>query len=117
MEPAEHWSSPLACRFMADLLGRTMGIVDDDAYRREVQAFCNELKPWVQPGDCPNPRPEFTVFSRIDMDEKNDTIDTISVSFTPEGLAFFRVWLRRRGLDPMMGTCLSALTLKASATR
>jgi hypothetical protein len=102
MESAKHGSSPLACRFMADLLKRTMGIVDDDAYRREVQAFCNELKPWVQPGDCPHPRPEFTVFSRIDMDDKNDTI---SVSFTPEGLAFFRAWLRRRGLDPMMGTC------------
>ena len=102
MPSAEHWSFPLVCRFMAELLERTMDIADDDVHRQAVQAFCEELKPWVQPGDCPDPRPEFTVFSRIDMDEKSDTI---SVSFTPEGLAFFRAWMRRQGLDPIMGTC------------
>ena len=102
MQPDEHRSSPLACRFMAELMDRTMDIADDAAHRRAVQAFCDELRPWVRPGDCLNPRPEFTVFSRIDMDEETDAV---SVTFTPEGLAFFHAWMRRRGLDPLMGTC------------
>jgi hypothetical protein len=28
----------------------------------------------------------------------------VSVEFTPEGLACFRGWLRRQGLDPIVGT-------------
>jgi len=28
--------------------------------------------------------------------------DEIFAFFTPEGLAFFRAWMRRRGLDPAM---------------
>lgn len=97
MRVAEHWSSPLACRFMAELLGRTMDIADEVAYQREVQAFLDALNPWLHPGDCPDPRAEFTVFSKIVMDENTETI---SVVFTPEGLAYFRAWLRRQGIDP-----------------
>ena len=99
MQTAGHWSSPLACRFLAELMGRTMDITDEVAYQREVQAFLDELKPWVYPGDCPDPRPEFTVFSRLEMDEYTDTV---SVVFTPEGRAFFRAWMRRQGIDPAM---------------
>jgi hypothetical protein len=51
----------------------------------------------VHPGDCPEPRPKFTVFSRIEMDEHTDTV---SVVFTPEGVAFFHAWLQQKGLDP-----------------
>jgi hypothetical protein len=99
MDAAEHWSSPLACRLMAELLDRTMDIVDGAAHQRAVQAFLDELKPWLQPGDCPIPRRQFTVFSSIEMGRHTDTV---SVAFTPEGLAFFRAWLRRQGLDPAM---------------
>ena len=101
MHAAEHWFSSLACRFMAELLDRTMDIVDDAAHQREVQAFLDELKPWLHLGDCPAPRPEFTVFSSINMDQETEMV---SIDFTPEGLAFFRAWLRRRGMDPVMGT-------------
>lgn len=97
MQTAEHWASPLACRFMAELLGHTIDIVDDLARQREVQSFLDALEPWVHPGDCPDPRAEFTVFSRIEMDESTEMI---SMVFTPEGLAFFRAWLRRQGIDP-----------------
>lgn len=96
---AGHWSSPLARNFMAELLERTINIVDDAAYQREVQTFLDELKPWVHPSDCPDPRPDFTVFSRIEVDHATEMI---TVVFTLEGLAFFRAWLRRRGIDPAM---------------
>ena len=94
-----HWSSPLACRFMAELLGRTMEIVDEVAYQRELQSFLDELKPWVHPGDCPGPRAEFTLFSRLEMDE---VTEMVSVVLTSEGQAFFRAWLQRQGINPAM---------------
>ena len=97
MLTAQHWSSSLACRFMAELLNRTMDIVDDVAYQCEVHAFLDTLKPWVHPGDCPEPHAKFTVFSRIEVDHMTERM---SVVFTPEGLAFFRAWLRRQGIDP-----------------
>jgi hypothetical protein len=68
MQVAEHGSSPLTCHSMADLLDRTMDIVDDAAHQQEVQAFLDELKPWLHPSDCPAPHPESTVFSSIEMD-------------------------------------------------
>ena len=111
MDAAEHGSSPLACRLMAELLDRTMDIVDSAAHQRAVQAFLDALKPWLQPGDCPTPRREFTVFSSIEMDWHTDAV---SVAFTPEGLAFFRAWRRRRGLDSVMGrSCLGSTLLRA----
>ncbi len=42
-----------------------------------------------------------TLFFRLEIDQ--DT-DQVSVEFTPEGLACFRGWLRRQGIDPVMGT-------------
>ena len=100
MPTAESWLSPLAYRFVADLLARTRDCGDDDAaHQRTVHAFLDELRPWVHAADCPAPRDTFTVFSEMSLDP--DT-ETVSVAFTPEGRAFFRAWLRRRGLDPIM---------------
>ncbi len=45
MPPAEHWSSPLACRFLATLMDRVMDRTDDAAHQRAVQAFVDELRP------------------------------------------------------------------------
>ena len=100
MPTAEHWSSLLACRFMAELIERTIGIVDDAAHQQAVQAFLDDLRPWLHDADRVAPRPTFTVFSEMALDP--DT-EEVSVVFTPEGRAFFRAWLRRRGLDPVMG--------------
>ena len=97
MHPAGHWSSPLVCHFVAELLKHTMDIADEAAYQRELQAFLDELNPWVHPGDCPDPRTAFTVFAQLEIDESTEAV---SVAFTPEGLAFFRAWLRRQGIDP-----------------
>jgi hypothetical protein len=97
MHPAGYWSSPLVRRFVAELLRHTMDIADEAAYQRELQAFLDELNPWVDPGDCPALRAAFTMFAQLEMD---DLTETVSVAFTPEGLAFFRAWLRRQGIDP-----------------
>ena len=77
-----------------------MDIDDDHAYQRATQAFVDELSPWMPPVDAPI-RSHATLFSRLEIDEQTDLI---SVDFTPEGLAYFRAWLRRQGLDPLMST-------------
>jgi hypothetical protein len=100
MPSAEPWSSTLVCRFVADVLDRTLDIADDAAYQRALQAFVDELRPWMPPIVGPA-RSHAPLFSRMDLDE--DT-GQVSVVMTPEGLACFRGWLRRQGLDPAVGT-------------
>jgi hypothetical protein len=100
MPSAESWSSTLVCRFVADVLGRTLDITDDAEHKRALQDFVNELRPWMPPVNGPA-RSQATLFSRMDLDE--DT-GQVSVVMTPEGLACFRGWLRRQGLDPAIGT-------------
>jgi hypothetical protein len=97
---AEPWSSTLVCRFVADVLDWTLDIADDAAYQRALQAFVDELQPWMPPIAGPV-RSHAPLFSRMDLDE--DT-GQVSVAMTPEGLACFRGWLRRQGLDPVAGT-------------
>lgn len=99
MPAAEPWLSPLACQFMADLLERTIDSGDGAEHQRAVQAFLDELRPWLHRVDCPAPRATFTVFSEMALEPDRDTVSAV---FTPEGLAFFRAWLRRRGLDPVL---------------
>ena len=100
MPAAEHWSSTLACRFMAELLERTIDIVDDHAHQQAVQAFVDELRPWIPPTSGPA-LSHVTLFDSLELDEQTGMV---SVAFTPEGLACFRGWLRRQGLDPAMST-------------
>ncbi len=95
-EPA----SSLVCRFVADVLKRTMDIADDAARQRAVQAFVDELRPWMPPV-IGGARPHAPLFSRMEIE---DATGQVSVAFTPEGLACFRGWLRRQGLDPVLGT-------------
>jgi hypothetical protein len=100
MSAAEPWSSSLACRFMAELLERTIGIMDDHAHQQAVQAFVDELRPWIPPTNGPA-RSHATLFDSLELDEQTGMV---SVAFTPEGLACFHGWLRRQGLDLAMST-------------
>jgi hypothetical protein len=43
MPAAEPWSSTLVCRFVADVLERTLDIADDAAYQRALQAFVDDV--------------------------------------------------------------------------
>ena len=47
--PADQPVSMLVCRFVAAVLERTLDLSDDAAYQRAVQAFVNELRPWMPP--------------------------------------------------------------------
>ena len=97
---AEPWSSTLVCRFVADLLDRTMDLTDEEAHQRALQVFVDELRPWIPPVHGPS-RSHATLFSSMEFDEESGQV---SVAFTPEGLACFRGWLSRQGLDPLMST-------------
>ena len=100
MPSTDNWSSTLACRFIAELLGRTIHITDDIAYQHAVQAFVDELQPWIPPVSGPT-QSYATLFSSLELDEHTGEV---SADFTSEGLACFRGWLRRQGLDPVMST-------------
>jgi hypothetical protein len=39
------WSATLVCRFVADVLGCTMGMSDDAVSQRAVQDFVEEQRP------------------------------------------------------------------------
>lgn len=93
--------SELACQFLAELLVETGDAPTPALHRKQLQAFINELRPWVDPSDLPSPpRRVFTLFENLDFDEDNG--DMVWGTFTPEGLALFRAWLRRHGVDPML---------------
>jgi hypothetical protein len=100
MRSTQSWSSTLVCRFVADVLGRTMDMSDDAAYQRALQDFVEEQRPWMPPVTGPV-RSHAPIFSRLELDQDGGHV---SAEFTPEGLACFRGWLRRQGLDPTAGT-------------
>jgi hypothetical protein len=65
-----------------------------EAFQRATQAYCDRLRPWVEPEDCPTPpRALFSLFEDYAID---DEADQIAVHLSPEGYAFFRAWLRRQ---------------------
>ena len=89
----------LVLRFVVALLK----IEETHASERDLQAalqtFTNELGPWVSPADLDlPPRYAFSMFDSLDMTED----DRHSVTLSPEGVALFRAWLRRQGIDPLM---------------
>ena len=100
MLTSQPWSSTLVCRFVADLLEHTIDIAEEAAHQRAIQAFVDELQPWIIPVNdkCQTGTPLFTSM------QINETTGEVAVKFTPEGLACFHGWLRRQGIDPMMNT-------------
>jgi hypothetical protein len=93
--------SALTCQFLAELLKHTDDAPTPAVHRKRLRAFIEELQPWVDVADCPAPpRRVFTLFEELSVDEEDG--ETIWGTFTPEGLAFFRAWLRRRGIDPLL---------------
>jgi hypothetical protein len=73
-----------------------MDMNDDAAYQHALQDFVEEQRPWMPPVTGPL-RSHALIFSRLELDPH---AGHVSAEFTPEGLACFRGWLRRQGLDP-----------------
>src|SRR5262245_36324351 len=80
-------------RFLAELMQRTGTPDNQTDFQAALQAFCDSLRPWMEPCDDPsNPRATFTLLDSCAFDE---TGETISVVLSPEAEALFRAWLRR----------------------
>jgi hypothetical protein len=88
-------------QFLAELMTATQGATTPPAFQRAVQAYCEELRPWVLPADVPStPRAVFALFEECTIDEETDAIQ---VRFSPEGAVFFRAWRRQRGIMEATG--------------
>jgi hypothetical protein len=93
--PSEALEADLVLRFVADLMRRTLDAPTPEAFAQAAQAYCDELRPWLDPEDCPlSPREQFTVLDYCTIDEAED----VWVRLSPEGYAFFRAWLRQKAL-------------------
>jgi hypothetical protein len=91
--PAELYQD-LVAEFLAELMVVTQEEPTPEAFQRATQAYCDALRPWLEPGDCPIPPRQ--VFSLLEDCAGDDDVDRIAVRLSPEGYAFFRAWLRRQ---------------------
>ena len=95
----------LVVQFLAELLQRTGTPTQQEHFQATLQAYCDSLRPWLEPSDGPlQPRAVFSLLEEYTM----DTIgDNVTVVLSPEGEACFRAWLRRNkmwrdaGLHPV----------------
>ena len=92
-------SEQLVFRFVAELIDRTIDIADEHMHQRAVQAFVDELVPWLPP-DAPL-QVHSRLFERLDLDERTDTV---SVDLSPAGWFCFHAWCNRHGLNPLMSS-------------
>ncbi len=91
----------LVIQFVSELCACTADVSTEAASREALQAFCDALLPWMDPADAPmSPSAVFTLFEAFQISEA----ETVSVTFTPEGLALFHAWLRQRGIVPAQGS-------------
>jgi hypothetical protein len=91
--PAELYQD-LITQFLAELMLATQDEPTQEAFQRATQAYCDSLRPWMEPEDCPTPpRALFSLFEDYAL---GDEADQIAVRLSPEGYAFFRAWLRRQ---------------------
>ena len=83
----------LIVRFLAELLQVTGSPDTQEDFQAALQTYCDNLRPWLQPGDGPpNPRAIFSLLEECSFDE---TGENITVVLSPEAEALFRAWLRR----------------------
>jgi hypothetical protein len=83
----------LIIHFLADIMRATIESKTPEAFQSALQAYCDDLCPWVEFRDCPsNPR---AVFSLLENCTYDATGEHMTVVLSPEAEAFFRAWLRR----------------------
>lgn len=80
-------------QFLAEAMQMTGSPENQEAFQKALQAYCDGLRPWVEPNDCPpNPRDTFSLLEECSFDA---TGENVTVVLSPEAEAFFRAWLRR----------------------
>ena len=83
----------LVVQFLAELLQRTGTPTHQEDFQAALQAYCDSLRPWLEPKDGP-PQPR-AVFSLLEEYAMDATGENVTVVLSPGGEAFFRAWLRR----------------------
>ena len=95
-------TNELATQFLAEILDLTSDCPTDDEYRAIMQTFLDGLFPWIEMSDLPHPpATSFTLMHTLCLSNDGDTLVN---AFSPEGLALFRAWLRRRGVEAKRGS-------------
>jgi hypothetical protein len=84
----------LVTQFLAELMLVTQDEPTQGAFQRATQAYCDSLRPWLEPGDCSTPARD--VFPLFDDYAFDDDTGRVTVHLSPEGYTFFRAWLRRQ---------------------
>lgn len=84
----------LAVEFVAELMQVTHGAETATAFQQALQAYVDDLRPWLQDSDKPETiRSTFSLFVACEEQTQNDDL---RIQFSPEGDALFRAWVRRR---------------------
>jgi hypothetical protein len=81
-------------QFLAELMVATQEKPTQDVFQHAIQAYCDSLRPSLEPGDCSTPAR--AVFPLLEGYTCNEDTDQIAVRLSPEGYTFFRAWLRRQ---------------------
>ena len=98
--PAPHHALVMQC--VAALLQRTLDCPTVEAHQHALQAFLDDLAPWISPTDLPTlVRQPFALFDHLAFTPRGDDED-VWVALSPGGEIVFRAWLRQRGLDPLV---------------
>lgn len=93
IESAEELRRELIIQFLADIMRATVESTTPEAFQSALQAYCDDLRPWVESRDCPsNPRAVFSLLENCTVDA---TGEHMTVVLSQEAEAFFRAWLRR----------------------
>ncbi|HSX80406.1 MAG TPA: hypothetical protein VLQ80_17770, partial [Candidatus Saccharimonadia bacterium] len=99
--PAPHHT--LVFQFVAALLQRTLGCPTVEAHQHALQGFLDTLTPWITPVELPTLLEQpFTLFDHLTFTPRGDDDEDVCVTLSPGGKIVFRVWLRQRGLDPLV---------------
>lgn len=81
-------------QFLSELMNATETGVTAGAFQHAVQAYCDDLRPWLTPTDAPHsPRVSFSLFDEYAI---NENTNVITIRLSPEGEAFFHAWMRRQ---------------------
>jgi hypothetical protein len=94
----EALSRDLVSAFLGELMAVTRDASTQDVFQQALQAYCDGLRQWMDPADCPPvSRPQFPLVEGCMM---NETTGDLSFRLSSEGQAFFRAWVRRRAALP-----------------
>ncbi len=98
------YRNTLVMHFVGDLLQRTMDAPTAAAHQQALQAFLEDLSPWVLPHELPTLLgPAFTLFDACEFTPTADgTDEDVAVALSSQGEVVWRAWLRRRGVDPLL---------------